>query len=92
VEATRTGLPETVRESRLIARKDGPRSVTAVYPTMPSGMAVLHITPDRIDLRKTVDDTYEWDYTGTDGMFVNPHRALFATLSKAGVRMIGIDF
>jgi hypothetical protein len=92
VVQTRTGLPETVRESRLLARRDGRNSVTAVYPAMPSGMAVLHITPDRVDLRKTVDDDYEWDYTGTDGMFLNRNRALFATLSKTGVRMIDIDF
>lgn len=87
VVLTRTGLPHFVRESRLIAHDSG-RSEIGVYPVESGGVAVVRITPKSVDLVKTISDPYPWDYMGTDGLFVDKHQVLFATLSKAGLQFL----
>lgn len=91
VVLTRTRLPETVRESRLVSRH-GRRGavVTAIYPTLPTGVAVLKITDRNVLLDKVVPGTLEWDYMGTDGAFISPHKALLATLSKQGLQFVTV--
>ncbi len=95
VAVSRTGLPDTVRESKLVVRKnseDGKSGVvTAIYPTLPSGAAVVSITAGSIDLQRSIPASYKWDYMGTDGMFVAPNRILFATLSKTGLRLVPMN-
>lgn len=92
VTLTKTGLPDTVRESKLVVREDSNGYVvTAVYPTLPSGAAVVQIPNEAIHLKRTIKNSYEWDYTGTDGIFVARNRVLFATLSKAGLRLVTLD-
>jgi hypothetical protein len=90
VKLTKTGLPDTVRESKLIVQGKG-KTLTAVYPTLPTGAAVLKITDHSIDLTKNIPDSYEWDYMGTDGLFVDKHKVLFTTLSKEGLQFVTIN-
>jgi len=86
VRTTRHGLPPMASESRLILRGS-----IAVYPISPRGLAVVRLSREAAALEKTIDHPHEWDYTGTAGVFLAPDRLLFATLSRAGLRLIGVD-
>ena len=86
VVTTRQGLPPMASESRIVLGWDGTR-LTGVYPVRPRGIAVVRIGADTVELVKLVDHPYEWDYTGTTGVFTSPGRLLFATLSKEGIKL-----
>ncbi|MBL8159542.1 hypothetical protein JNJ66_03735 [Candidatus Saccharibacteria bacterium] len=83
--ASKTGLPSTVRESQTVVSDDGK---TAVYTVPGTGVAVLDLTSSAITLRKEVPIDWNWDYMGTDGIFVGGGRVLFATGTQAGIRFI----
>ncbi len=87
---TLTGLPNTVREGQTAIYESG-NTVKAVYPTLPTGAAVLDITSTSISLSKTLSCSWEWDYMGVAGMFSAPTRVLFAVNSYRGVRFIMFD-
>ena len=86
---TKTGLPNTNRESQTVVSDDGQ---TAVYAVPGLGAAVLDLTPNSITLRKTVSINWNWDYMGTDGIFTADNRVVFATGTQHGVRFITVDF
>ncbi|HLK60625.1 MAG TPA: hypothetical protein VKU00_28945 [Chthonomonadaceae bacterium] len=88
--SVRTGLPETVRESHLIA-EDTDGKVTALYPMQAGGVAVLHITHHSVALTKTLSTSGEWETMGTDGLFLSPQRALLFALSKSGLRIVNVE-
>jgi hypothetical protein len=90
VVASAEHLPRAVGESQIVLASSAVE-VTAVYPTAPSGVAVLRITRAGVQLAKHIEHSHVWDYTGTVGAFVTPERALFATLSKTGVKLVQID-
>lgn len=83
-------LPRAVGESQIVLSPSA-GEVTAVYPTVPSGVAVLRITRGGVRLIKRIAHPHTWDYTGTAGTFTASDRVLFATLSRAGVQLIVID-
>jgi hypothetical protein len=85
---TQRGLPPMVSESRIVLSDDG---AAAAYPVRPRGVAVVRLAKHSIELTRTIDHPYEWDYCGTAGAFVTPQRLLFATLSTSGLQLIGID-
>ena len=90
VTATKTGLPETVREAKTVinATDDG---VTAVYPTFPTGAAIVKIEGNSIDLENTIEGSHEWNYMGTAGIFASDSEVLFATGTTAGIRFVRFD-
>jgi len=90
VVTTRQGLPPMASESRIVLGWDGMR-LTGAYPVRPRGIAVVRIGADTVDLVKLVDHPYEWDYTGTTGVFTSPGRLLFATLSKEGMKLVRVE-
>ena len=51
----------------------------------------MRITAGAVELVKVIDHPYEWDYSGTTGVFVSPERVLFVTLSTAGIRRVSVD-
>lgn len=83
-------LPRAVGESQIVLSPSA-GAVTAVYPTVPSGVAVLRITRAGVRLARRIEHPHAWDYTGTVGTFTAPDRVLFATLSRAGVQLVVID-
>jgi hypothetical protein len=83
-------LPRAVGESQIVLSPSAD-AVTAVYPTAPTGIAVLRITRAGVRLAKRIAHPHAWDYIGTVGAFTTPDRVLFATLSRAGVQLIVID-
>jgi hypothetical protein len=87
---TRHGLPPLASESRVIIGHVGSELV-AVYPVRPSGVAVVRLTAERIELLKVVANPYVWDYSGTTGAFTAPDRVVFYTLSQSGLQVIAID-
>lgn len=90
IVASKTGLPYTVREAETIVNEvDG--VVTAVYPTHPTGVAVIELTTNSIFLRKTVSENIMWDYMGTDGTFISDNDVLFATGTKSGIKFINVN-
>ncbi len=90
IVATARGLPPMVSESRIVLGWDGAQ-LTGAYPVKPRGVAVVRLTANSIELVKTVDHPYAWDYPGTTGIFIAPARVLFATLSTAGLQLIPVD-
>lgn len=87
---TQTGLPPMASESRIVLGKDGAQPI-AVYPVSPRGMAVVSLSANAIVLQKLVDHPHLWDYTGTAGAFSSPDHVLFATLTKAGMKLVPIS-
>lgn len=86
---TKTGLPNTVRESQTVVSDDGR---TGVYTAEGIGAAVIDITATSVTLRKTVPLDWEWGYMSTDGVFVNSNRVLFATGTQRGIRFLTVNF
>lgn len=84
------GLPPMASESRIILDWDGSQLI-GVYPVSPRGVAVVRLSLDAIELVQVIDHPYVWDYSGTTGTFVAPHRVLFVTLSTTGLHLIPID-
>jgi len=83
-------LPPMMSESRIVLGWDGSQLI-GVYPVRPTGVAVVHLSADRVELAKVINHPYTWDYSGTTGMFVAPERVLFATLSTTGLHLISIN-
>lgn len=83
-------LPPLVSESRFVWTK-GTAGIIGAYPVMPSGVAVIHISAERIALQKIHSPVYQWDYIGTTGTFVSPSDILFATLSTEGLKTFTVD-
>lgn len=77
-------LPGIVRESKSIIRKDGDRA-SVVQPTVPTGALVLSVTKTEIKLDKTIPNSYEWQYGGTDGIFTDAKTVYIVSLSKTGL-------
>ncbi|OGI25723.1 MAG: hypothetical protein A3J76_01145, partial [Candidatus Moranbacteria bacterium RBG_13_45_13] len=81
----RKGLPSIIREGQAVYFENG-GSTTVVYPASPSGIAVLNVTSRGVALAKTVPGSWEWDYMGTDGVFVNANEVLYATETIEGIK------
>jgi hypothetical protein len=88
IVATKTGLPNTNRESQTAVSADGK---TAVYAVPGTGATVLDLTSDSITLHKTVTINWNWDYMGTAGIFTADNRVVFATGTQHGVRFVTVD-
>ena len=87
---TRQGLPPMASESRIVLGWDGAQLI-GVYPIRPSGIAIVRISDDTVDLVKVINHPYRWDYSGTTGIFVAKDRVLFATLSTTGLHLFFVD-
>jgi hypothetical protein len=46
---------------------------------------VLSVTPSRVTLDQTIADDYEWEYSGTDGIFTDRDNVYFVSLSPGGI-------
>lgn len=79
-------LPPLASESRFVWSAN-PAGVVGVYPAMPSGIAVIQVSTEKIALQKTLASDFQWDYIGTAGTFVSDSKVLFATLSTEGLKM-----
>lgn len=88
--AHRERLPPTVSESRLLWMNTA-AGVVGAYPIAPTGVALLDIAANKIELRKTVAFDYRWDYIGTTGAFVSASQVFFATLARDGLKLFSID-
>ena len=79
-------LPPLVSESRFVWTAEA-SGIIGAYPTMPSGIAVIQVSTEKITLQKTLASDFQWDYIGTAGTFTSPSNVLFATLSTEGLKM-----
>lgn len=87
---TVTNLPNTIRQGQpAISESGGVAKV--VYPTLPTGAAVLEITSNSITLSKQLSNSWQWDYMGVSGMFSASNRVMFAATSHQGVKFIMFD-
>ena len=78
-------IPSIVRESRPIISKNRP-GVLIAQPISPSGLMLLSCAKDGIiKYEKTLDDSYVWGYSGTDGIFVNSGTVYIVSLSPEGL-------
>jgi hypothetical protein len=84
------GLPLPVSESRLVLGLRG-NAVVGAYPVAPRGVAIVRLAADAIALGTVIAHDYEWDYGGTTGVFVSPHKVVFATLSTKGIKLIPVE-
>jgi hypothetical protein len=86
--ASTPGLPNSIREGQTVISPDGKQ---AVYPGG-TGAVVLDIVPGNIVFNKQVAVNWNWDYMGTDGVFVGNKRVVFATGTQQGVKFLNVDF
>jgi hypothetical protein len=84
VRGTSRNLSPVVRESQSIVRADS-NGVTVVQPKSPTGLMRLHVSNDAISKRKTIKDDYAWEYSGTDGIFLDRNNVFMVSLSRAGL-------
>jgi hypothetical protein len=84
IMATNKALPAIVRESQPIALEQ-PGRVKVAQPIAPRGLMVLDITSSGVTLKSTVADDYQWKYSGTDGIFVNPNTVYIVSTSPSGL-------
>ncbi|HEX4329002.1 MAG TPA: hypothetical protein VH105_19575, partial [Burkholderiales bacterium] len=84
------GLPPLASESRVLIGRSGGQDI-AVYPVVPSGIAVLRLDQAGVELQKVVAHPQRWDYMGTTGLFIGGTRVLFATLTTQGVRAFTVE-
>ncbi len=91
VLARQMHLPPLVREAQPALQMLSSTEVEAVYPTVPSGVAVLVVSRDAIDLKEHIAHDYRWNYSGTDGIFTESDRLYFINLSAQGLEEIVID-
>ena len=83
-------LPPLVSESRFVWT-NGPSGIIGVYPVLPSGIAVVQVSAEKITLQKNLASDYQWDYIGTAGTFVSASEVVFFTLSKNGLKPIAFN-
>lgn len=58
-----------------------------LYPVKPKGALLFSVSVSEVSLQKYIDDDYYWQSLGTDGIFMDARKVLFATLSRQGLRM-----
>lgn len=88
IVSTTTNLPNTIREGQTVINAQGTK---AVYPGG-TGAVVLDLTPANVTFNKQVAVNWNWDYMGTDGVFVGNNRVVFATGTQQGVKFLNVDF
>ncbi len=76
----RTDLPSIVRESDSVVRGS-----TVVQATAPTGLIVYDLTRSSITMRRTIQDSYRWQYMGLAGIFVDPDTVYLVSLSNRGL-------
>jgi hypothetical protein len=84
IMAANKTLPAIVRESQSIALEQF-GMVKIAQPITPNGLAILAITSSSITLKSTVADDYQWQYSGTDGVFLNPNTVYIVSTSTSGL-------
>jgi len=84
VTAANEQLPPIIRESQPVIRAMNEQAM-AVQAIAPSGVMVLLLTPDSITLDQTITGDHEWQYIGTDGIFISPEMVYMVSLSDLGL-------
>ncbi len=84
VVAGNTNLPAPVREAQIIVRDTGPETLAA-QAVAPSGLMVLALSPEHIELQYLLEDDYTWQYSGIDGIFLTPARIYLVATSPNGL-------
>jgi hypothetical protein len=77
-------LPPIVREAQSVIRNES-NQATVVQARAPSGVMVLTVTNNKITLREVRDDTYQWQYMGVDGAFLDATHVYLVALSTHGL-------
>lgn len=73
---------KTIREARFAVNEN-----TVVYPIAPTGLCVLDVTANSVSVRKTIPGGVTWSYIGTDGIFLDEDRVLFAGATPTGLKL-----
>lgn len=90
LEFTQHGLPPMASEASIVTHCDGGQCIAA-YPVRPSGIALIHLRPDGAELLRVIEHPHVWDYMGTAGAFITSQQLAFATLTKAGIKLIVVN-
>jgi len=76
-------LPEIVRESQSIVKTDGNNQIVA-QPRSPNGLMIMSVSKTEISLQHEVDNDYDWQFAGTDGIWVGDNQVYIVSLSTTG--------
>lgn len=77
-------LPEIVRESQSIVKADGDKQIIA-QPQSPDGLMTLSVSKTEIALLKQIEDNYNWQFAGTDGIWTGYNQVFIVSLSTTGI-------
>lgn len=80
-----SSIPPIPRESQSIVFSNDDNTSTVVTPIAPSGISVFSISESSINNKGTIDDSYNWQSMGTDGLFIDSNNVLILALSKKGL-------
>jgi hypothetical protein len=84
IVASNTSLPAIVRESQSIVLEQAGKA-KVVQPIAPNGLVELTVTASAITLKSIIADDYVWQYSGTDGIFVNANTVYIVSTSPTGL-------
>ncbi len=77
-------LPEIVRESQSMVKADGDKQII-VQPKSPNGLMTLAVSKTKIALLNEIEDGYNWQYAGTDGIWTDDNHVYIVSLSTIGI-------
>lgn len=83
-------LTPIIRESQPAIKSLNKNEVKVVYPAFSGDIAMLSITADNIIAEGVTSVGYDWDISGTDGIFLDNNDVYFASLSAEGLKEIQI--
>lgn len=79
-----------VREAQPAIRQYGDHE-QVLYPVKPGGWLLLTISAEKIGEARYIAGKHHWFSLGSDGVFLNEHRAFFVNLTPAGIKTINVD-
>jgi hypothetical protein len=84
IVASHKNLPAIVREAQAVVLPQTGKA-KIVQPIAPNGLMVLSVTPSSIQLTTTVADGYNWQTSGTDGIFLDTNTVYMVNTSPSGL-------
>jgi hypothetical protein len=82
--ARKNGLPAIMRESQLLTRVNN-GTVIVAQAIQPSGISVLTISDNTIELSEQINASMRWSIAGTDGLFIDDNHLYMVGLSSSGL-------
>jgi len=83
-------LTPIIREAHFATKSLNKNEVKVVYPAKKDKIATLSISSNNIVSEGVISVGYEWDISGTDGIFLDNNDLYFVSLSSEGLKELQV--